>query len=50
MEFSKKYIEIGFVTTPGIGFGKFGDGYVRFALTERVDRIEDALSRIKEIL
>jgi len=50
MEFSKKLIDIGVVTTPGIGFGKFGEGYIRFALTEPVDRIEDAISRIKKIL
>jgi len=50
MEFSKTLIDIGVVTTPGIGFGKFGEGYIRFALTEPVDRIEDAISRIKKIL
>ena len=50
MGFSKKLIDIGVVTTPGIGFGEFGEGYIRFALTEPVDRIEDAISRIKKIL
>ena len=50
MEFCKKLINIGVVTTPGIGFGKFGEGYIRFALTEPIERIEEAISRIKYIL
>ena len=50
MKFCKKLIDIGVVTTPGIGFGKYGEGYIRFALTEPVDRIENAISRIRNIL
>jgi len=50
MELSKKLIDIGVVTTLGIGFGKFGEGYIRFTFTEPVNRIEDAISRIKKIL
>ncbi|MEE8400663.1 MAG: LL-diaminopimelate aminotransferase, partial [Candidatus Hydrothermarchaeaceae archaeon] len=38
------------VLTPGIGFGKHGEGYVRFALTQPVDRIKEALGRIEKVL
>ena len=33
MDFVKKLISVGVVLTPGIGFGQYGEGYVRFALT-----------------
>jgi LL-diaminopimelate aminotransferase len=38
------------VVTPGIGFGKSGEGYVRMALTLPTDRIHEAVSRLKKIL
>ncbi|MEE8402310.1 MAG: LL-diaminopimelate aminotransferase, partial [Candidatus Hydrothermarchaeaceae archaeon] len=38
------------VCTPGIGFGKYGEGFVRFALTQPVDRINEAISRIEKVL
>jgi len=50
MKMCKKLLDIGVATTPGIGFGKYGEGYMRFALTESVDRIKEALSRITTIL
>ncbi len=50
MEFCKKLIDIGVVTTPGIGFGRFGEGYIRFALTQPVERIKEALFRMEKIL
>ncbi len=37
----------GIVMTPGIGFGEYGEGYVRCALTQREERLEEALERIK---
>ncbi|MFH1247893.1 MAG: LL-diaminopimelate aminotransferase [Candidatus Omnitrophota bacterium] len=37
------------VTTPGVGFGKNGEGYIRFALTVSRDRIEEAIQRLKKI-
>ncbi len=40
----------GVLATPGNGFGEAGEGYVRFALTASVDRIEEAVERIKRIL
>jgi LL-diaminopimelate aminotransferase len=35
------------VVTPGIGFGKFGEGYVRFALTIDRQRIREAIKRLR---
>jgi len=34
---------------PGNGLGPSGEGYVRFALTVDVPRIEEALKRISKI-
>ncbi|MCK4994699.1 MAG: LL-diaminopimelate aminotransferase [Candidatus Omnitrophica bacterium] len=36
----------GIVATPGVGFGKFGEGYVRFALTQDKKRIKEAVKRL----
>ena len=40
----------GVLATPGNGFGAPGEGYIRFALTAPVGRIEEAVDRIKGIL
>jgi LL-diaminopimelate aminotransferase len=40
----------GIVCTPGIGFGEHGEGYVRFALTQPISKINDALKRLESIL
>jgi len=40
----------GVLATPGNGFGKEGEGYIRFALTVSVERIEEAVERIKRVL
>ncbi|MFX1481013.1 MAG: aminotransferase class I/II-fold pyridoxal phosphate-dependent enzyme [Promethearchaeota archaeon] len=50
MDFVKKLIGIGVILTPGTGFGKYGEGFVRFALTQPVERIEEALQRIEKII
>jgi LL-diaminopimelate aminotransferase len=39
----------GIVTTPGNGFGKSGEGYVRIALTKDKERIREALDRMERI-
>jgi LL-diaminopimelate aminotransferase len=39
----------GIVTTPGVGFGKYGEGYIRMALTVSEERLKEAIKRIKEI-
>ena len=50
MEFAAKMLnEAGIVVTPGVGFGDAGNGYVRFAITRSVERIEEALERMREV-
>lgn len=41
--------EAGIVTTPGVGFGQNGEGYVRMALTVKKERLVEAVERIKNI-
>ncbi len=36
----------GVVLTPGVGFGEHGEGYVRCALTQPIDRLKEAVDRI----
>jgi LL-diaminopimelate aminotransferase len=40
----------GVLVTPGVGFGAPGEGYIRFALTQSAQRIEEAIDRIKNAL
>ena len=41
--------ETGVVITPGSGFGKGGEGYVRFSLTVPSERLREAVERIKAL-
>lgn len=41
--------EAAIVSVPGNGFGRAGEGYVRFAMTADVDRIKMALGRMREL-
>jgi len=51
MEFVSLLIsEAGVVLSPGTGFGEFGEGFVRFALVEKEDRLIEASRRIKKLL
>ncbi len=50
MDFVKKLIDIGVIITPGIGFGQYGEGFVRFALTQPEEKLKEALKRIKPFL
>ncbi len=36
------------VVTPGLGFGKFGEGYIRMALTVPKERIAEAIVRLRK--
>ncbi|MBN1793884.1 MAG: LL-diaminopimelate aminotransferase [Candidatus Omnitrophica bacterium] len=38
------------VITPGAGFGKYGEGYVRMALTVSEERLTEAVERFRKIL
>jgi len=35
------------VATPGVGLGPHGEGYIRMCLTVEVDRLREAVERIK---
>ena len=51
LEFSKFLLENAKVAvSPGIGFGQYGDEYVRFALVENEPRTRQAIQGIKRIL
>ena len=50
MKFASKLLEAGVVVTPGIGFGRHGEGYVRFSITQPKERIEEAVERMSKIL
>jgi LL-diaminopimelate aminotransferase len=49
MEFSNLLLEkTGIIVTPGIGYGEYGEEYVRIALTVDEKRLEEAIERIKK--
>ena len=50
LKFADRMLEKGVVVTPGVGFGPAGEGFVRMALTQPVDRIEEAMARMKKAL
>lgn len=37
------------IATPGVGFGKYGEDFIRMALTVSKERIQEALERLKKI-
>ncbi len=39
----------GIVGTPGVGFGQYGEGYIRFSLTSPIERINLAVERMKQL-
>ena len=50
MDFAKKALdEAGVLLTPGIGFGDYGEGYVRAAMCMPDERIEEAAYRLSNI-
>jgi alanine-synthesizing transaminase len=50
LEFSKLLIqEAKVAVSPGIGFGEYGEGYVRFALVENEHRTRQALRGLKTL-
>ncbi len=51
LEFSKLLLKKARVaTSPGIGFGEYGDSHVRFALIENLHRTRQAVRGIKEMM
>ena len=50
LEFAKKILaDAKVAVSPGIGFGEYGDAYVRFALIENESRTRQAIRGIKEM-
>ncbi len=45
-EMVRAMIEAGIVATPGIAFGKRGERFVRFAVTEPIERVQEAVRRL----
>ncbi len=51
LEFSKKLLADACVAvSPGIGFGEYGEGYVRFGLIENEHRIRQAVRNIRKMI
>ncbi len=51
MEFSKLLLEHAEVAvSPGVGFGEYGEGFVRIALVENEQRIRQAIRNIKKFM
>ena len=48
-ELASRLLEEGVVVTPGNGFGEPGEGYFRIALTQKRDRLTEAIERIKAL-
>lgn len=41
--------EIGVVVTPGIGYGQYGEGYIRLSVTTPDDRVDEGLRRLQTL-
>jgi len=49
MEFSNLLLEkTGIIVTPGVGYGEYGEGYVRIALTVEEKRLGEAMGRMEK--
>jgi len=47
VDFTEKLLdEVGIAVTPGIGYGREGEGYIRFSLTISDDRLEEGVNRL----
>jgi LL-diaminopimelate aminotransferase len=47
IDFARKLLdEVGIAVTPGTGYGKEGEGYIRFSLTISDDRLEEGVNRL----
>jgi len=50
LDFIKKMLEVNVVAAPGVGFGRHGEGYIRFSVTCSEWKIKEACERLKNIL
>lgn len=46
---SKLLAEAGIIVTPGNGFGKYGEGYIRVSITIGTERLAEAVKRLKNL-
>ncbi len=46
IDFAKRLLKRQVVATPGVGFGQYGEGYMRFALTVDEKKLKSALKKI----
>ncbi|HLN88663.1 MAG TPA: aminotransferase class I/II-fold pyridoxal phosphate-dependent enzyme [Candidatus Binatia bacterium] len=46
IKFVAKLLDVGVAVTPGDGFGKYGEGYVRITFTQPMELIKEACDRI----
>ncbi len=50
IEFCNNVLEQNVVITPGSGFGKHGEGYVRFVVTANSERLKETVARIEKAM
>ena len=50
IDFAERLLSVGVAVTPGVGFGEYGENYVRFSLTASKERIIEASKRIAALL
>jgi LL-diaminopimelate aminotransferase len=50
IEYAKRLLDqTGIVATPGVGFGQYGEGYIRFSITQPTERIRAAVERLQKM-
>jgi len=50
MDFCARLLkEAAIVSTPGVGFGSYGEGFIRFTLTVSEERLQEAVQRIRKL-
>ncbi len=49
MKFATKLLGVGVAVTPGVGFGRYGEGYARITFTQPKERIAEACARIADV-
>ena len=49
LEFTRRLIDVGVIATPGVGFGEYGEGYIRFSVTQPIESIERACELISKL-
>lgn len=49
MSFVERMLKANVMATPGIGFGNYGEGHIRFAVTCPEERIKEACERLEKI-